>query len=241
MKRSLIFIFVLFSALSFQMPAYCAESEIVSAETAFLEGKYDKAIYEAKRLIDARSRNRDELYYIKGLSELKIGKFDDARQSFEDLLSKYQRSRRTFDAHVGIGDSYLLEGNRSEAVKRYKEVLIKFPNDKNICIVQQKIKEAETPDSVSTPKSSFMTPEIPRSEQGSAISVQVGSFKNKRNAEHMSQKLHSAGYESFVEIPTGPGDRLYRVKVGRLNSRQDAEALASRLRKSGYKVRICGD
>ncbi len=266
-KMIITLVFILLSAAGFQPSAYCAESEIMEAEKAFLEGHYEKAINESGRLIDARSRQRDELYYLKGLSELKLNKFNDSRKTFETLLSKYPRSKRGLDARLGIGDAYFLEGRYNEAGKEYNTALSAFPKDKNISVVYQKLGECSkkigTDDKTRVPvlsnlpmqaqaggsavesnftsRTSFVPQEVPRGEQTSVITVQVGSFKNKRNAENMSQKLHRLGYESFVEIPTGAGDRLYRVKVGRLNSHQEAETLASRLKKSGYKVKICGN
>jgi tetratricopeptide (TPR) repeat protein len=262
-KKIITLIFVILSGLGFQSSVYCAESEIITAQKAFLEGHYEKAIHESETLIDARSRQRDELYYLKGLSELKLNKFNDSRRTFETLLSKYPRSKRGLDARLGVGDAYFLEGRYNEAAKEYNTALSAFPKDKNISVVYQKLEEcskktgavaaassslpiqaregASAVESNFTSRTNFVPQEVPRGEQTSVITVQVGSFKNKRNAENMSQKLHRLGYESFVEIPTGAGDRLYRVKVGRLNSRQEAETLAGRLKKSGYKVKICGN
>ena len=57
----------------------------------------------------------------------------------------------------------------------------------------------------------------------------------------MSKELRRKGYESYIEIPLGSNDKLYRVKVGRFDSRQPAEDLAGRLKRSGYKVKICGN
>ena len=255
MKRAIITLIFIFTLLS---TAY-AESEIAGAEKLFLEGRYDKVVTECERLIDARSRQRDEVYYIKGLSELKTCKFSDAKHSFETLIEKYPRSKRAVEAYTGIGDAYYLEGRYDDAAKSYKETLQKFPNDKNACILKERLDEcgkktaspAEAQDESCDngkeasatnfiPKSNFVPKEIPRGDESAAISVQAGCFKNKRNAENMSRKLHRLGYESFVEIPAGRGDRLYRVKVGRLSSVTDAEDLAARLKKSGYKVKVCG-
>lgn len=256
---SMLFIFVLLSAIDHGLSVSYAESEIAGAEKLFLEGRYDKVITECGRLIDARSRQRDEVYYLKGLSELKTCKYGDAKRSFEDLIAKYPRSKRLADAYTGIGDSYFLEGRYDDAAKSYKDTIQKFPKDKNVCVLNDRLAECGKKSASSddgkdevcdngkgdsatnfTPKSSFVPQEVPRGEESAAISVQVGSFKNKRNAQHMSQKLHRLGYESYVEIPVGSGDRLYRVKVGRLSSVKDAEELAARLKKSGYKSKVCG-
>jgi tetratricopeptide (TPR) repeat protein len=221
--------------------ASCSESDVTQAEKFFLEGRYDKAIYESQALIDSRARHRDELYYIKGLSELKTAKYDDARQSFEELLLKYPGSKRALDAGVGMGDAYFLEARYNDASRHYKEALSKYPNDRNICIVNQKLAECYKKLRLEEDTKAYVKTEAASCEplQSAQVSVQVGSFKSGKNADKLSQKLRRAGYDSFVDIPSG--DRLYRVKVGRFKSRQDAEAIAARLKKSGYSVKICAE
>jgi len=80
-------------------PSY-AESDIAIVERPFMEGKYEKAASEAQRLIDEKARQRYEAYYLKGLSELKLGRFKEARESFNAVISKYQKSNRLFDASI---------------------------------------------------------------------------------------------------------------------------------------------
>lgn len=237
MKRSaaiiIIFIIGLFG------PASYAGDEIAVLEKSFLEGKYEKAVLVAQDLIDSRSRQRYEVYYLKGLSEMKLNRFADARASFQDIIDKYPRTSRVFDARVGIGDSYLLEGKKDNAIRIYKEIMEKFPEDKNIAIVKSRLDKNAVNTEIAQEKTVVQARDIPRGESGGFTSIQVGSFKNSRNAEKLSQKLSSQGFESFVEIPANSGDKLYRVKVGRLQSAQSAEALASRLRVKGYKTKIC--
>ena len=72
-----------------------------------------------------------------------------------------------------------------------------------------------------------------------AISVQVGSFRNRINAEKLARKLASGGYESRVEMPVRQHDNMFRVKVGRLSSKGEAEALAAKLKAAGYNTKIC--
>jgi len=234
LKGSVAYFALLLFAFCFQLSAYCAEADISTAEKLFLEGRYEKTIEETGRLIDARCRRRDEVYYLKALSELKAKRFKDARESFEYILSRYQRSARTFEAHLGIADSYFLEGNIDQALRIYNDILNKFPADKNISLARQRIENcSKRPD--------FKPPEIPRGESSQFISVQVGCFKNKKNAERLTQKLSRAGYDSYIETPTGAGERLYRVKVGRMKSDGEARELSTRLNGDGYKTKICND
>ncbi|MDD5428316.1 MAG: SPOR domain-containing protein [Candidatus Omnitrophica bacterium] len=251
-----ITIFALLIGFNLQPAAAYAESDIAVVEKPFLEGRYDRAIYEAKRLIDERARNRHEIYYLKGLSELKLGRFDDARKSFDEIVSRYSKSSRAFDAHVGIGDAYFLEGNMNGAAKAYEEVKAKFPNDKNIAIVDARLNDcrkrggsaqSSPPIESSLPVKSkpvaarqpdIVTPEIPQNGSQGYFSVQAGGFKNHRNAERLSAKLKAAGYASYVELPLADGDKLYRVKIGRFKTRSEAENTAAKLNRDGYRTKI---
>ncbi|MDP2912375.1 MAG: SPOR domain-containing protein [Candidatus Omnitrophota bacterium] len=293
LKIILFFIFLL-SAFSFQLSASHAESAFAAAsarsrqgeagggsgpenvEILFLGGSYEKAMDEAGRLIDAGARHKDELYYIKGLSGLKTARFREARQSFEKILSKYHRSARAFDAHVGIGDSYFLEGDADRALRSYKETMDKFSDDKNMSVLLYRIgssykklgygdrakeyfdkaksvpplslgaiKRFETffdkgGEAGSNTISSSVESEVLKIEAVRFISVQAGSFKDKKNADRLARKLSLAGYDSYIETSTAFGEKLYRVRVGRFKSLEEAKPLESRLNQDGYRTKISG-
>ena len=245
----------------------CRAADTSKLEKFFLEGNYEKAVRESESLIESRSRRRDEVYYLKGLSELKLKRFGDARQSFQNILDKYPGSRKGFDAYVGIGDSYFLEDRASSALKEYNEALRRFPKDKNVTTVYSRMSDcyaklgdkAKEEEYVKRSKGIFTgtgeikdlqalppisditkTRDVPRGESG-YITVQVGSFKNKKNAERVMNKLIQEGFECYVEVPAGSGDKLYRVKAGRLQSMEGAESLAAKLKRKGYSTKICSD
>ena len=234
MNRILSFIFILLSAFSLQLSSAYAEADIAIVEKPFMEGRYEKAVSEAQRLIDERARQRHEIYYLKGLSELKLKRFKEARESFEAIISKYPKSNRVFDARVGIGDSFLLEGNTESAVIVYNEIKEKFPVDKNIALVDSRLADCRQN---AGPKTAAV--ETPHNELKEYISVQAGCFKSGRNADKLSAKLAAKGYKSYIERPLTTGDKLYRVKVGRFKARGEAENIAAQLNRDGYKTKIC--
>ncbi len=234
----------------FPCPAF---ADITTCEKFFLEGRYDKSAAEARQLIDQRARQRDEIYYLKGLSELKLNRFDDARQSFQAIISKYPNSRRLFDANVGVGDSYFLAGNTEAAAKVYDEIKVRFPSDKNIALVDSRLNDCHGRmdsrlrgndksggnDKEEIASSDTVRQLLPRNDDGEgAISVQAGCFKSRRNAENLSRKLSAKGYENYIEPPEAK-DKLYRVKVGRIRSKSEAESVAAKLNKDGYRTKIC--
>ena len=247
MKRALSFQLSAFSFIVLvfcvQLAGYCAEADITAVEKSFLEGRYERAAYDAGKLIDSGARHRDELYYIKGLSELKLTEFTKARNSFNELLNKYPSSVRAFDANTGIGDAYFLEGKYDSALKAYNDTVSKFPNDKNTAVLYDRIGECHRKlgsGASETPASNIEKTEsrLPMPQE-SGISVQVGCFKSKHNADLLSEKLSKRGYESRVELPVNQGDSLYRVKVGHPRSKEEANDLAIRLKRSGYSTKIC--
>ncbi len=280
MPRVMYFISCIAYVAALVLFAQDASSEMESASLAraerlFLEGRYDKAIHEADILIGSRASRRDELYYLKGLSELKSNKFKDARESFSSIISRYPGSRRVCDAHVAIGDSYFLEGNMDAALKNYEEAANKFAADRNIAAIYYKIGSVYKRKGASDKAAYYFdkvkagaplsfearmisssghdaavsvydkaAPEVSvRSASGGSgiYSVQVGSFKNSRNAERMVRELADSGYESYIEPPGISGGNLYRVKAGKCGSKVDAENLAVRLRKAGYSIKICSN
>jgi DedD protein len=61
--------------------------------------------------------------------------------------------------------------------------------------------------------------------------VQVGAFKNRRQAEDTRQQLVSAGLEAYVaSVAAQDGQPRFRVRVGTYRSREEAATAAERIR-----------
>lgn len=243
---------VVFSMIFGSYSILYAESEIAKAEKAFLEGNYQKAIAEADRLIEEHCRQRDEVYYIKGMSELKTGRYGDARESFDKILTNYQRSKRSFDADMGIADSYFLESNTQRAALLYKDIIIRYPENNNLKLARSRLEACPKGSAIDRvraeenagPKalpSSADAPKMKEEREGNETTIQVGSFKNKRNAQELNRRLLAKGYCSYVEAPSKANDNLFRVKIGKLSSMKEAQSLASKLKRDGFENRICDD
>lgn len=285
MRKTVILFLISMCILTQAAFAYTAK--LARVEKLFLEGNYEYVINESAAYIRSGAGQKDELYYLKGLSELKTSRFDDARSSFNTIIAKYPYSKKLFDAYLGFGDSHLLGGNPGNALGVYNMMAEKFPSDTNIAIVYSRmascytqmglrekadyytamakqcspfgfeakagpVKVASSPGAVKVSAPPQQTVHI----SGSAvsfggseasgldtgrISIQVGSFKSKRNADNFVQKLSAAGYRSFVTIPVSSRDKFYRVKVGKFNSKDEASKVAGRLAGDGYNTTICTD
>jgi len=225
--------------IAYSMQFATLRADVTVIERPFMEGRYDRAAYEAERMIDAGARQRYEIYYLKGLSELKLRRFKEARDSFGAIISKYAGSDRVFDAYIGIGDSYLLEGKAEDAASIYREVKEKFPNDRNIAIVEERLKDCRKDTAAILAPAATVNKANAIEESSSPVSVQAGCFKNKSNADALVTKLIVGGYQGYVELPVNTGDKLYRVKIGHPKSRTEAETIAARLNRDGYKTNIC--
>jgi cell division protein FtsN len=61
--------------------------------------------------------------------------------------------------------------------------------------------------------------------------VQVGAFRNRRQAEDTRQQLATAGLEAYVaSVAAQDGQPRFRVRVGTYRSREEAAAVAERIR-----------
>ena len=63
-------------------------------------------------------------------------------------------------------------------------------------------------------------------------SVQIGAFKNRKDAEAVQQKFKGKGYSAYL-LRTKTKDRktVYKVRIGKFKKKKDAELLALKLKK----------
>ncbi|HET7874698.1 MAG TPA: SPOR domain-containing protein [Methylomirabilota bacterium] len=72
--------------------------------------------------------------------------------------------------------------------------------------------------------------EAQTSAKGS-LTLQVGAFKGRSQAEALQKQLAAAGFDAYVaEIGPDAGQARYRVRVGQFKTREDAQRVAARLR-----------
>jgi len=231
-----IFIVIaLLSAIGFQVPAAFASTTAERAEELFLEGKYDKAMMEADKAINADSGKRYELYYLKGLSALKLNKFAEARKAFEYVKDRYPRSDRALDSYIGIGDAYFLEGNSSEALRAYKTAADVFADDKNIVVIRQRITEClAKPGAQESPK-----------EYAAVRSVDVKPAE-VRSTEKLKKTMNFAPKKKVSGSAKSPAQEAvsrdnagkFSVQVGSFKDRFNALKLVSKLSARHYDARL---
>jgi DedD protein len=70
------------------------------------------------------------------------------------------------------------------------------------------------------------------------VTIQVGSFSDKGNADILVQDLREHGVAASAQTTQQGGNSLYKVKTGSYQSREQAEAAAEGLRRKGYNAVI---
>ncbi|MBI5124302.1 MAG: SPOR domain-containing protein [Candidatus Omnitrophica bacterium] len=270
-KRILVLTFTLnFYLFTFNFSLGHARATIESlaeVEKLFIEERYERVVSEADRLIDARAYGREELFYLKGLSQIKLTAFRPARETFEYMIDRYPRGKRAFDGYIGIGDSYFIEGRYSEALKSYNDAIAKYPESKNMPAAYYKIalsyqrlgqgskakeyfdmvkdraplsfESKMMPDHIDVEKD-IQPRESPKSvDTTDYYYVQAGYFKDKNNAERLTGKLREKGYDANISIVTKGGNTFYRIKVGSFKLKSEAEVMTRKLKADGYKTKVC--
>jgi DedD protein len=73
----------------------------------------------------------------------------------------------------------------------------------------------------------------PAAATGGRFAVQLGSFRDRGNADRLVRDMKARGFSAFIAPITSGGRELYRVRVGPSRDRPAAEELAADLRKMG--------
>lgn len=66
--------------------------------------------------------------------------------------------------------------------------------------------------------------------------VQVGAFKNEKNARTFFESVKAQGYEAFIIYPTD--DDIFRVQLGAFSSRDNAESYIKKVMEDGLEAFI---
>jgi len=235
---------------------FCAQlsSEAIAAniDKYFVNGEYENAVLEARRLLSSEPKEADKIYYILGMSLNKLGKYESARGNLQLLLKMYPRSDYAPLAQLAIGDGYYLSGDYRNASESYERYIAKYPKSEGAAIAYFRLaKCTQREGRWQTARNYYqkVKREYPLSfeaqlaaqalsEEILYFTVQVGSFSKKANALKLCDELTKKDYDaSILKSKSSRGD-FYKVRVGRLDRREDAEELAKRLQAEGLPTSI---
>ncbi len=220
----------------------------------FLKGDYAKTIKDCESLLKRLPRKgvKEEAYYLIGVSCLKEGNTDKAQETFNLILKEFPKGKLLDRVHLGIGDSWFLRGDIDKALGVYNNILEKFPDSTFLSIVLSRLGECyQKQGEWAKARHCYerLTKEYPLSIEAGKVNdilksdefvftVQVGSFRDKKNAERLKSALINKGYDAFIVKGSTGQTNLYRVRVGKFNTRVSAESLERQIKDEGLPTAI---
>jgi TolA-binding protein len=225
------------------------------AQQYYLQGNYQEAIETLEKTLATNpdSPSAEKVYYLLALSYLQRKNYLRAGDCFDIIIKEYLQSPLAQAACVKLIDIDLIRDNFNKALESCDAFLATYPqsdrmsavllrqyraqlglknsSDAQELLVKLKTSYADSPELK-------VAPGMPSQQAAAGFSVQVGSFKDKTNAQNLSDILKKKGFDSFVEEYQVSGDYFFRVRVGKLSSKQEAEQLEQRLKQEGYSTKI---
>ena len=234
MSRRVFYIAVIVIMLSVAFTgrsyARATVENLSQVEKSFLQGKYDRVVSESSKLIDAGAYGREELFYLKGLSQTQLARFSEARQTFEYMVERYQKGKRAFDGYIGIGDAYFLEGKYSESISSYNDAMTNFPDHKNAAIVQYKIGNAYRKLGSEDKAREYFD----KVKNGSPLSFESKMIPKDLGASTGPIAAVKSFFKPAPSEGSDPGGYFY-VQAGYFKSRSNAEGFTEKLKRKGYE------
>ncbi|GEM_PF-334788 len=243
---------VLFGAMFFLYGA--SNVQLRDVETAIIQEDYATAGNLAGQFIDSKptKRDLDEALYYLGLSQLRLANYEDAKKTFNLLLSGFPKASLRDKAYLGYFDSLYMDGKYPGALTVIEELLAKNPKSEFLSLVYLKAARANLKLTQWQPAKNYLKKiisEFPSSleahtakqllEEKQYFAVQVGAFLDQSRAEKLAEDLKSRGeYAYIVETIDREGKKFYRVRVGQLSLLDDAQKLESKLTRLGYPTKI---
>ena len=237
----------------------------------FLKGDYKGALNGCRNLLKNNPDGdlRLRILSLMALSYVKLGRYPEARTYFNDIcLARSVSEELKINAYLGIGDSYLTEGNFQKAFDAYNQALEKCASlrrgTNNMSGVYYRFYETLSKMDRNEEAGAYLAKlqkEYPLSfearmaakekdnslganvcgipSKDSKYSVQVGCFNDKKNADEIHANLTKKGFDAYIYQSDRADEPKYRVRVGRLSSSDEAQELEAKLKMAGFSTKIC--
>ena len=171
-----------------------------------------------------------------GIYSVQVGVFENEKNAislseelkkkgYDAFVFKYIREDKKIFFRVLIGRFH----DKTEAVE-YAGIVHRKEGFKSIGVgtleapppgtpVPQDASVPKVPQETSVPKA----PPVPNIYEKGTYSVQVGFFRNEKNAISLSDKLKKKGYDAFVLRHTSEGSKIFfRILIGRFHQKSEA-------------------
>jgi TolA-binding protein len=124
-----------FSAFIQQYPKHpkSGEAKFYQAEAEYRLGNFDKSTRLYQESVEgAGAKKKEESFYGVAWSFYKQGKFQQAIESFEQLLVGYPKGKFAFDARLRLGDAYFFLKEYKKAIGSYRTLIRLYPDSASI-------------------------------------------------------------------------------------------------------------
>jgi len=252
-QQNWLLIFVGIALFLFTTPPN-AQALNAELEKSILKEDYEQVYTITQQLLQSAlsEKEKQEVKYYEALSLLRMHKFIEARQIFEDLKDNVRDKDLRDKVYLGLFDSYYMAEDYGKALPIIKEALrgiskterrslfylkyarvnLRLANWKKANEYLQKI-IAEYPNSLEA----HIARQLLEEEQ--FFAVQIGAFIDQERAEKMVAHLQKQNEYAYIVQTTDRRNRnFYRVRVGKMSSLSDAQKLKSKLAKFGYPTEI---
>jgi tetratricopeptide (TPR) repeat protein len=164
------------------------------------------------------------------ISHLEIAKINIARKKYQnsivtlnELMRKYPDTEHKDETLFWLGVSYISAGMEEQGIATLKDLRTTYPqsmwSERALTII---------PGNGSN---------IPPQSEG-YYTVQVGSYRNKSNADNYAAQMREKGYEVQVVEALVKGNTYFRVWVGKYPTIEEAKAFSLTLESAGIKGNV---
>lgn len=233
------------------MKAFASVSDI---EAAIMEKNYEQArsLAEKDLKTTTNSKERAQIQYYLGLSQLRLGQYPQARSVFGIVMSSMESQDLYDRAAIGMVEVLYVSGFYKDALLEGQKLLIKSPHSSFLSIIYLKLARTHLKLTQWKQAKEYFQKiinDFPQSVEASIaknlmeekeyFAVQVGSFLDQEKAQKLMEQLKAGGqYAYIIETVTNEGKKFFRVRVGQLTSLSDAQSLEAKLAQLGYPTLI---
>jgi len=219
---------------------------------AFERGQWQAASDDFTQYLrmDPSSAHRSEVYYYRGLAEVRLGRRSEAKQDFYRAVGAAADPKIATYARVALGNLYYEDGDDGRALATYGPVIRQggddVPMEKvllRMAVSLQRTGRWSTADAylARVIRDYGRTPEATearRRYRAKAFTVQTGAYGSVATARSEAERLRRVGFAANVGRTISSGRSLHTVRVGAARTYTEADALASRLHAAGFSTQI---
>ncbi|MFC1514978.1 SPOR domain-containing protein [Candidatus Omnitrophota bacterium] len=212
---------------------------------------FARVIQIAEKYLDQNSPDKERILYFLAEAYVGTSNLPKARETLRSLYKQFPNSLYAKKATMRIADTYYLESNYAQAKRLYSYYLEQYSDDVYLPTAYLKLAYCEEKLGNWKGKRYYMdviAEKFPKSIEAEALDelerrgfhfvVQVGAFRDQKNARDLGAKLKNDGFSAYVAEASEDGNLFYKVRIGMFAKRSSAESELEALIKKGYPARI---